>query len=64
LQTFGEDDEEAASSIGLSAEEGLSAETKSAGMLARVGEAEEGLEMPQDHEERRSIYNLNLHHKG
>jgi hypothetical protein len=40
----GEDDEEVASSIGLSAEEGLSAETESTGMLARVGEAEEGLE--------------------
>jgi hypothetical protein len=32
----GEDDEEAASSIGLSAEEGLLAETGSAGILARV----------------------------
>jgi len=28
----------------LSAEEGLSAETESAGMLVRVGEVEEGLE--------------------
>jgi len=33
-------------------------------MLARVGEAEEGLESAPRHEERRSIYDLNLHHKG
>jgi len=39
-----EDDEEVASSIGLSVEEGLSAETEFAGMLARVGETDEGLE--------------------